>query len=265
MSEAEQAERKKIGKIELSNNYDIIASMVDDKKFELSVADKVNNKKLELTIVDNSAKDKEDAGWLFPSLVSVSGWLARTTVYGWIRAHCPKAKNRRNADIWVLGNFVVSIILWIIMSYVGHVGHMGWLIVGCSIWRIYGSVVIQTDTALFAAEQAKRKGTTQKPYSPERSVVYALITYIGLSFWFAILYMKFHCLFGGPHIKLSSLSGSWYFSVATMSTLGYGNIFPTTGWGQFIAICQTMIGILFAIIIVGRFLSWMKRPEVNSK
>ena len=85
------------------------------------------------------------------------------------------------------------------------------------------------------------------------------MTYAGLLFWFAILYMKFHSLFHSPHIKLSSSLDSWYFSVVTMSTLGYGDIFPIAGWGRFIVICQTMVGILFAITILGSFISWIKQ------
>lgn len=267
MSEAEQTERKEIGRIKLSDNQDLIASVVDDQKFKLSIADKRDNKKLELSIVDKSMKDKNNQkkkeGWLFGVLTISFGWLKR-----WINACelvgvlCSKTNDRGYYDYWVLGSLVLSIALWIIMSYFGYIGWLGWLIVGCSIWRIYESVLITTNSALFAREQAKRKGGTQDILSSERRVVYALITYLGLSFWFAIFYMKFHCLFESPRIRLSSLIGSWYFSVTTMSTLGYGDIFPTTEWGGVIAICQTMIGILFAIVIVGSFVSWIKQPEV---
>lgn len=207
---------------------------------------------------------KKKEGFLFPFLVSLSCWLGKRTVYGWIRACCSKEDDRGYSDSWILGNLVLSIALWIIMSYFGYVGCVGWLIVGCAIWRVYESVIITTNSALFAGEQAKRKDGTQDVLSPERRVVYALMTYVGLSFWFAILYMKFHCLFESPHIKLTSLSGSWYFSIATMSTLGYGDIFPTTEWGGFIAACQTMIGIFFAIIILGSLISWIKQPESSS-
>lgn len=252
----------------MSDNQDLVASVVDDKKFKLSIAGKADNKKLELSIVDKSMKDKDNQkkkeGFLFPFLVSLSCWLGKRTVYGWIRACCSKEDDRGYSDSWILGNLVLSIALWVIMSYFGYVGCVGWLIVGCAIWRVYESVIITTNSALFAGEQAKRKDGTQDVLSPERRVVYALMTYIGLSFWFAILYMKFHCLFESPHIKLTSLSGSWYFSIATMSTLGYGDIFPTTEWGGFIAACQTMIGIFFAIIILGSLISWIKQPESSS-
>ncbi len=50
MSEGEQSEREKIGTIELSDNYDLVVSMVVNKKCELGLEDKVDNKKLELSI-----------------------------------------------------------------------------------------------------------------------------------------------------------------------------------------------------------------------
>ena len=52
MNEAEQAEPKEIGRIRLSYDHDLIASVVNDKKFRLSIVDKADNKKLELSIVD---------------------------------------------------------------------------------------------------------------------------------------------------------------------------------------------------------------------
>ena len=57
MSEAKQTERKEIGRIKLSDNQDLIASVVDNKKFKLSIADKVDNKKLELSIVDKGCNE----------------------------------------------------------------------------------------------------------------------------------------------------------------------------------------------------------------
>lgn len=44
MSEAEQTEQKEIGRIKLSDNQDLVASVVNDKKFKLSIAGKADNK-----------------------------------------------------------------------------------------------------------------------------------------------------------------------------------------------------------------------------
>jgi len=258
MSEAEQTERKEIGRIKLSDNQDLIASVVDDKKFKLSIADKTDNKKLELSIVDKNMKDKNKEGFLFSWLVSFFRGLRKTTVCELVRACCSKEGDRGYSDYWVLGNFLLSIALWLIMPNVVCVEWLIWLIVVCSIWRIYESVVTVTQVALFGS-------ATQKILNPKRNVVYALMTYAGLSFWFAILYMKFGDLFKSKHIELSSSLGSWYFSVVTMSTLGYGDIYPNVSWGGLIVILQTMIGIFFAIIIIGSFISWVKPPETNSK
>ena len=202
---------------------------------------------------------KNEEGFLFPFLVAVSSWLQRRTLCGFIRTRYPETKNRRNSDKWVLGNFTSSILLWLITPYVGWVGY---LFVVCSIWRVCESVLAPAQGALFGREQARKDNSKQEIFAPERNVVYALMTYAGLSFWFAILYMKFDYLFHSQYIKLSSSLGSWYFSVGTMSTLGYGDIVPGVYWGGLIVIFQTLIGIFFAIVILGSFVSWMKRPEV---
>ena len=258
MSKAEQIEPKKIGRIKLSDNQDLIASAVGDKKFKLSIKDRTRNDELELCIVDeNKNNQKKKESWLFGSLTILFGWLVKwTTLYGWVRACCPKARTRRNSDMWILGNVILAIALWIIMPHFGYTGWVGYHIMVLAIWRIHESVVVSMNSALFGGKDI---------LSHERRVVYALITYVGLSFWFAILYMKFHRLFGSIHIELRSSLGSWYFSVATMSTLGYGDIFPTKEWGGFIAACQTMVGIVFAVIVIGSFISSIKQPESPSK
>ena len=129
MNKTKQTEQKEIGRIKLSDNQDLIASVVDNKKFNLSIADKTDNKKLELSIVDKNMEDKDNQenkeGFLFACLVSVFHWLRKTTVCELIRAHCPETRNRRNSDMWVLINFVLSIVLWLIMPYVVYVGWMG--------------------------------------------------------------------------------------------------------------------------------------------
>lgn len=205
---------------------------------------------------------KNEEGFLFPFLAVVSGWLQRRTLCGFIRTRYPETKNRGNSDKWVLGNFASSILLWLITPYVGWVGY---LFVACAIWRICESVLAPTQGALFGREQARKDNSTQEILAPERNAVYALMTYAGLSFWFAILYMKFDYLFNSQYVKLSSSLGSWYFSVVTMSTLGYGEIVPKVSWGGLIVVFQTVTSIFFALIILGSFISWMKPPEISGE
>ncbi len=116
--------------------------MVDGKKFKLSVEDKTDNEKLELSIVDKNMKDKNSQkkkeGWLFGGLTKLFGWLNKwTTLCELIRTCCSKTGDRGYSDYWVLGNLILSFALWIIMSYFGYIGCVGWLIVGCAISRVY--------------------------------------------------------------------------------------------------------------------------------
>ena len=77
----------------------------------------------------------------------------------------------------------------------------------------------------------------------------------------AIFYRNFDYLFISKYIQLNSFFGSIYFSLITMSTLGYGDIIPINFYALYIIISQTLIGIFIAIIIFARFISFIPKPE----
>ncbi len=59
MSKAKQTERKEIGRIKLSDTQELVAFVVENKKFRFIIVDEENNKKVELSIVDKRDELKE--------------------------------------------------------------------------------------------------------------------------------------------------------------------------------------------------------------
>lgn len=59
---------------------------------------------------------------------------------------------------------------------------------------------------------------------------------------------------------LNTFISSLYFSIITMSTLGYGDITPLEPFGQILSIAQTLIGIIMALLVIARFVSMLPKP-----
>ncbi len=248
MNKANQTEQKEIGRIKLSDSQDLVASTVVTRKRHFIIVDK------------NGQRNKES--FLFCFWVSLLYHLKELTMCQLIRNCCKKTRSRTFSDMWVLGNLVSSILLWLMMPTEGR---WAWFLVFLSAWRVYESLVILTHSVLFGRIQAEKENREQKLLSPERNVLYALHTYAAMLFWFAIYYIKFDHLFyyRQAGFGLDSLWRSLYFSVVTMSTLGYGDIVPMTPVGAFLVISQTLIGVFLALIILGAFISWMKPPKIS--
>ena len=48
-----------------------------------------------------------------------------------------------------------------------------------------------------------------------------------------------------------------YFSIVTITTLGYGDYVPIDPWSKFFVSAETVMGVLFIIIVVSTFVSLM--------
>jgi len=93
-----------------------------------------------------------------------------------------------------------------------------------------------------------------------RLVILLINNALEISIWFAIFYRNFDYLFKSKYIQLNSFLGSIYYSLITMSTLGYGDIVPKNYYALYITIPQTLIGLFVAIVILARFISLIPKP-----
>lgn len=62
---------------------------------------------------------------------------------------------------------------------------------------------------------------------------------------------------GGPHSQPDLL----YFSIATLTTLGYGDIVPVGGEARMLAALESVVGVLYVAITVALLVSSYKRTE----
>lgn len=80
------------------------------------------------------------------------------------------------------------------------------------------------------------------------------------------LFFLFIFLFGIIYSKcpsaVSGVSNFWdalYFSIVTITTLGFGDLFPTNDWGRFLVCLEAIVGIIF----VGLFLNAVSKSQAD--
>jgi len=93
-----------------------------------------------------------------------------------------------------------------------------------------------------------------------REVLFAAIAiYFLIAALFTVLYGVIESLAPGSFAASSGAEITWqrlnYFSMVTISTLGYGDIVPTTSVAQSLSVLEASIGTLYIAILIGRFVS----------
>ncbi|MBW4439543.1 MAG: potassium channel family protein [Pleurocapsa minor GSE-CHR-MK-17-07R] len=93
-----------------------------------------------------------------------------------------------------------------------------------------------------------------------REVLFAAIAiYFLLAALFTVMYGVIESLAPGSFVASSGAEITWqrlnYFSLVTVSTLGYGDIVPTTSVTQSLSALEASIGTLYIAILIGRFVS----------
>jgi len=162
----------------------------------------------------------------------------------------------RATDGWVLLYIVLSIFALFILSSLEK-----WcLLVAYAIiaLRLIGIVAHHYNTVFSDVAPTRNTGDFVI-YSYRRSVVMALHNYVEVCIWFAAIYQTIRPSFEDKSKILAEPVGSLYFSVVTMTTVGYGDITPIKSNSQIIVLLQTGIGLFIVLIIIGSLVGFILR------
>jgi hypothetical protein len=90
-----------------------------------------------------------------------------------------------------------------------------------------------------------------------RDVLYAGITaYLLIAYSFIPLYNLIESFAPGSFVTSTGAELIWqrflYYSMATITTVGYGDIVPVSAWAQALAGMEAAIGVLYVAILMGR-------------
>lgn len=59
--------------------------------------------------------------------------------------------------------------------------------------------------------------------------------------------------------------GALYYSIVTMTTLGYGDIFPDHDFGRFVVTIHLAVALFMTVVILARIVSYLPVPNTMDK
>ncbi len=164
-------------------------------------------------------------------------------------------------DLWVHFHLMIAVILWAFWGIIEPIIFLMWFFILYGVLRISYIIIYNINVILF---DQFRINTTPKFYnvrSYRRILICLFINYAEILLWFAIFYRFFRNWFSSYELCLDTLWGSVYFSIVTMTTLGYGDIKPINNCGAFLCSIQTLIGVFWAIVMIARFITVLPKIE----
>src|SRR3954468_9539852 len=68
---------------------------------------------------------------------------------------------------------------------------------------------------------------------------------------------------GGAPVEAPRFWQAFFFSVQTIATIGYGNLYPVTAYANFVVVVEITLGILFFAIVTGIAFARFSRPTAR--
>ena len=137
-------------------------------------------------------------------------------------------------------------------TYVGEAAKAGvfaiWFYL---IWRIGKAI-----RGIYGARSAQYLETTPL----WRILLDVTAGYILAAFCFSVLYLYIARVQGPDAFSADiNLGEALYFSIVTMTTTGYGDILPRSGWAKFVVSLQILFGFLYNVLFFSIFAGFVGR------
>jgi hypothetical protein len=194
---------------------------------------------------------------LWARVFGALGWLSPFQL---VRALVPRVRlSYVFVDFWVLGQLILAVVS-LAVSSPGAIRGWEWALLVYGATRVFEIVVYQVNVLLFDEYRTLKCGGHYAVRGYRRLVVLAVHNYVEVVVWFAFAYRNFSYLFGSQKMQLDCLTGSLYFAIVTVATLGYGDITPTDPRGAWIVMGQSAVGLFMTLMVLARFIGILRRP-----
>ena len=90
---------------------------------------------------------------------------------------------------------------------------------------------------------------------------YAAVGWVGINLLFALIYVASPGCVSGA--EPGSLEDSFYFSVQTLATIGYGAMAPATRYGHVVVVAEALVGTLGVALVTGVTFAKFARPTAR--
>ena len=196
--------------------------------------------------------------FVVPCIEAVLKALTKVTLFSLFKKALKKYKwssSHAFVDAWVLLNFLLSFIAAYTYNLISS--WISWIFILFGILRIFELVVYQFSVLL--VDQFRTLNYAIGGY--RRMLIMSLLNYIEIMAWFGLFYLSMAALFKDDGGVLKSATGAIYYSLVTMSTLGYGEVTPLKDGVRAIVTLQTIIGMFLIILIISRVISYLPKPK----
>ncbi|HEY7418085.1 MAG TPA: potassium channel family protein [Ktedonobacteraceae bacterium] len=89
----------------------------------------------------------------------------------------------------------------------------------------------------------------------------AFVSYVLTLSTFSVMYWFIAASEEGSFSKSIDAFESFYFSVVTMATVGYGDLYPTCPKSQIVVMCEIFTGLVYAVVVFSIAMDSTKRRE----
>lgn len=207
--------------------------------------------------------------FILPLYSAVFGMMRRLTLAHWLLRIVPRRLYHPVIDAVVVSNLLLAVVAATCGSVDQCYLH---ILAFYGAYRLFELLVLYPNYLFFdefRAIAAGGGGLGQPPLDYRRIVIHTMHNYTEIVFWFAALFRILHTYFVvnantlGSGASLSQPAIAIYYSVTTITTLGYGDISPSGSIGAMISVAETGIGVFLVLMVLARWLGLM--PSVKRK
>jgi len=156
------------------------------------------------------------------------------------------------SELYVLLWFVVSLCLLFLYPFRPIWGT--WILLGLVAHRTIEGLAYPL-SIIFVNKYDRKRG----PRSINRSLLLLMFNYCEIIIGFAIFYLATRSIgYSNCDRVITKPIEALYFSVVTITTLGYGDMRPISWFGQGLALLEPLLGFVMVIIVIGVFLTGVK-------
>ena len=189
--------------------------------------------------------------------------LRMLSPFDWLCLAVPKLSTSYGAvEVWVLAHLGLCIALLYGAQHLAFRVSEPWHLAIC----VYGGLrilEIVVVNALVLLDIAAQGGNTQgvPPLRGYRRILLlAFHNYIEVILWFAVIFVCFPQHFNAAQCGANKSLCGVYFSLVTMATVGYGDIYPSDDWGRALVGTQVAVAIFLTLVILARVVAYIPQP-----
>lgn len=159
------------------------------------------------------------------------------------------------SEFYVVGWFVA--LLWLLLHPLSSIVFLSVVVV----YRIIEGLAYRL-SIVYVDQYGRRWGVR----SVNRSLLLLTVNYCEIIIGFAILYLATHSIgYSNSDKVITKPIEALYFSVVTITTLGYGDMRPISPFGQGLALLEPLLGFVMVVLVIGVFLTGVKGIKEKTK